>query len=109
MQKECSTTTFYSTPRDSDVFRIIEWVIMRDQPISEIDDSVTQSILDVKSICLPSFRQYILSLVPFVEDCIKTILPDSFGVMFDSCTNNQLHYVAMFCTYTNKKANTVKQ
>lgn len=92
----------FSSARDSDVFRIIEWVIMRDQPISEIDDSITRSILNVKPICSSSLRRYILSLVPLVEDRIKSALPESFGIMFDGWTRNQIHYVAIFCTYTDK-------
>ena len=58
---------FYSSQKDRDIFRIIEWTIMRDQPISEIDDPITRSILSVKLICSKSLRKYIFSLVPTVQ------------------------------------------
>ena len=93
---------FYSSQKDRDIFRIIEWTIMRDQPISEIDDPITRSILSVKLICSKSLRKYIFSLVSTVEEEVNSILPSKFCVMFDASSDNHIHYVALVFTYIHE-------
>lgn len=39
------------------------------------------------------------SLVPLLEDKIKSGLPDMMGLMSDSATNNSIQYVSIIATY----------
>ena len=89
----------FSSARDKDAFKLIEWVIMRNQPISEVDDPLTRSLFNVSPICSKSLREYILSLTPLVENEIKKRLPTKFSIMFDGWTDNNIHYVSVFATY----------
>lgn len=90
---------FYSSPRDNDVYNLLEWIVMRDQPITEIDNVLTRSLFNVQPVSSKSMRKYILSLVPLVEKRIKGILPEKFGIMFDGWTDSSVHYVALFATF----------
>ena len=88
----------FTNTRDNDVFKILEWVVMRNQPLSEVDDPLTRSLFNVKPVSSKSLRSYILSLTPLVEDVIKQILPSKFCVMFDGWSDSKIHYVAIFAT-----------
>ena len=93
----------FTNTRDNDVFKILEWVVMRNQPLSEVDDPLTRSLFNVKPVSSKSLRSYILSLTPLVEDVIKQILPSKFCVMFDGWSDSKIHYVAIFATYVIKE------
>lgn len=92
----------YSSPKDSDIFRLIEWIIMKNQPITEVDNEITRSILNIKPISSKSLRKYILSLVPLVEDELKSVIPNKFAIMFDGWSDSNTHYVAIFATFMIK-------
>lgn len=42
---------YFSSTRDADVFRLLEWVVMRNQPIAEVDYPITKNILKVLLTC----------------------------------------------------------
>lgn len=86
--------------RQIEVFNILNWIIMRNLPISEVDDKDTRSILNTKPISSKTLRKYILALTPHVEKVISEELPDKFGLVFDGWTSGSTHYVAIFATYT---------
>lgn len=89
----------FSSSRDNDAFKLIEWVVMRNQPICEVDNSITRGLMNVSPLSSKTLRKYILSLVPLVEDAIKERLPTKFAIMFDGWTDSHMHYVAIFATY----------
>ena len=72
---------------------------MRDQPLSEVVKSLTRALFIVQLVFSKALRNYILSLVPLVEENVKTLLPDKFGLMFDGWSDSTVHYVALFATY----------
>ena len=72
----------------------------RDQPISEVDNRITRAVFNVQPVCSKSLKKYVLSLVALVEDKIKQQLPQMFGLMFDGFSDWNVHYIALFATYT---------
>lgn len=89
----------FSSTRDSEVYKLLEWVIMRSHPLCEVDSPLTISLLNMKPLSSKTLRKYILSLVPLVENEIKTMLSKTFAIMFDGWTDNSIHYVAVFACY----------
>lgn len=90
---------FLASPRDTDVYQVIEWIVMRNQPISEIDNYLTRAIFRTKPLSSKSIRKYILSMVPLVEGAVIAELPDRFGLLFDGWSDGSVHFVAIFATY----------
>ena len=76
----------FSSYRDADVFKLMKWILMCDQPLIEIDNPLTRSLLNVEPVSSKSIRKYILSAIPLVEEAITKKLPEKFGIMFDGWT-----------------------
>lgn len=95
----CMDNFCFNSKRDNDVFKIIQWVIMRNQPLTEVDDPLTRDLFHVSHISSKTLRNYILSLVPVVEENVRRELPNKFCLMIDGWSDNHVHYVAIFCTY----------
>ena len=85
--------------REKEVYDLINWIVDRNQPISEVDNVVTRDMFKTKPICSKTLRKYILALTPNVEKVISEDLPDKFGLIFDGWTSATMHYVAIFATY----------
>ncbi|KAG6580120.1 uncharacterized protein IUM83_15740 [Phytophthora cinnamomi] len=80
-------------------FRWIEWVVMRDMPLSEVDNVLTRSMYQLDPICSNTLMLYITHLVPLVENQIVNKLPFFFGIMFDGWTDVITHYIAVIATF----------
>eukprot|EP00171_Calliarthron_tuberculosum_P022099 IDg22099t1 len=93
------TDTFITLPSDIDVYQVIEWVVMRNQPILEVDDPLTRGIVKTKAVSSKSVRKYILSMVPLVERAVAAEMPEKFGLLFDGWSDGSVHFVAIFATY----------
>jgi len=99
---------FFGSPRDTDVFQILEWVVMRNQPLSEVDNKLTRALFKCKPVCSKSLRTYILAMIPIVESTIHSELPDKFGLLFDGWSDSSTHYVALFAVYKKVDSKTKK-
>jgi hypothetical protein len=87
--------------KEREVFKILNWVVQQNQPFNEIDNEITQDMLNVRPISSKTLRKYILSLTPLVEKSIAEQLPGKFGLLFDGWTAGTVHYVALFASYVN--------
>jgi hypothetical protein len=85
--------------REKEAFKLLEWIVMRNLPLSEADNELTSSVLNLKAICSKTLRKYILSLTPHVEKMIEEDLPSQFALEFDGWTSGDTHYVALFASY----------
>lgn len=85
--------------KEKDVFQVLEWIVMRNHPLSEVDNQLTRTILTTKPISSKTLRKYILSLTPHVEKAIADDLPALFALEFDGWTSGSVHYVALFASY----------
>lgn len=56
---------------------------MRNLPLSEADNELTRSLLNLNVICTRTLQKYILSLTPHVKKMIEVDLPQVFAVEFD--------------------------
>lgn len=61
----------FNSLRDSDVFLLIEWVVMRNIPLLEVDDPITRGILNISLVPAKTIRKYIFSLIQIEEEAVK--------------------------------------
>ncbi|GMF22746.1 unnamed protein product [Phytophthora fragariaefolia] len=95
----------YVAERDLVVFRWIEWVLMRNMPLSEVDNPLTRSLTGINSsehISSDSPSRYLTFLVPLVETEIAYILPVVFAIMFGGWTDKSTHTVFAVFIYDNR-------
>ena len=89
----------YVNSREKDVYALLEWITQRNIPLSELDNTITRSMLKTKPLSSKTMRKYILSLLPYVENKIASVLPDKFALEFDGWTSGFTHYIAIFASY----------
>lgn len=78
----------------------INYLVMKNQPISLVDCPLTQSMSKLKPVSSKSIRKHILSLVSIVrEEELKLCLPDKFILVFDGWTEGTDHYVGIWASY----------
>lgn len=90
---------FFGSPHDRDVYQLIEWVVMRNQPISEVENAIINVFFKTKSVSPHSLRKYILSMVPLAERAVIAELPEKLGLLFDGWSDGSVNYVAIIGTY----------
>jgi len=89
----------YVNSREKDVYALLEWITQRNIPLSKLDNTITRSMLKTKPLTSKTMRKYILSLLPYVENKIASVLPDKFALEFDGWTSGSTHYIAIFASY----------
>lgn len=85
--------------REMEVYKLLQWIVMRDQPLSELDNELSRDLFRTKPISSKTMRKYILALTPLVEKAIAEDLPDTFALEFDGWTSGSVHYVALIASY----------
>lgn len=63
--------------------RLIGWIIMRNQPLADVDTDISQSTITISCVCSKSLLKYILNLVSVVESTIAAELPNKIRIMFN--------------------------
>jgi hypothetical protein len=86
--------------REVDVYKWIEWVVMRHKPLSKVDDSLTREGMKYSAVTSKSIKKYILQLTPLIEAKIWDELAGIvFAITLDGWTEGSTHYVAVFAVY----------
>jgi hypothetical protein len=76
-------TSQIATLLSADVYKWIEWVVMRHKPLSEVDDPLTREGMKYSAVTSMSFKKYIIQLTPLIEAKIREELA---GILFADCT-----------------------
>ena len=101
-KKTCKRTFqafVFVNDHDQHVFDLMEWAIVRNQPLPEIDNEITRRLLKNQGIFSKSIQKYILNLNAIVEKKVSSEIPDLFGMMFVGWTDFRTHFFAIFPTY----------
>jgi hypothetical protein len=111
IQDKLQTATLilqYST-KERDTYKWIEWVVLRNQSISEVEDPLTREGMKYGAICKKTLRKYILKLIPIVQLNIKADLDKAkFALAVDGWTHQSTHYVAAFAVFVNVSTNNIR-
>jgi hypothetical protein len=86
-------------------FEYIEWVVMRDIPIAEVENPLTRNVLRFeKKLCAKTIRKYILATAKTLKESLKKeILPDQVVGIFDGWTEGSSHYIGFAVAYLDGK------
>jgi hypothetical protein len=79
----------------------MEWIVMRDQPFSIVEDTVVLKFTKLQPISRPTLMKYFERTLNKVQQKIRENLPDSFGLIMDGWSLECDHYIAVFGTWVN--------
>ncbi|KAG2787634.1 hypothetical protein PC129_g11765 [Phytophthora cactorum] len=79
-----------------DIFKWMEWVVVRNLALSEVDDPMTRSLVAAKPILPKALVRYMRHVAAKVGARIAVDMSDEFGIMFDGWTSGTLHIVAVY-------------
>ena len=91
--------------READMFGWIEWVVMRNMPLAEVDDEITQTGMRYGPITSKLLRKMLFLLQAEVNCQIKEKLPDQIVIVFDGWTEGSDHYIAVHASYIDPISN----
>lgn len=85
----------------------IQWVVMDVQEFSFVDNKYTRKNTKLEPICRTTLMKYIENLSIIVEEKIKQIIPNTFGIIFDgwTCDGTAEHYIALFAVWCDCDGN----
>ena len=84
---------------EREMYKWIEWVIMKNQPLSIVDDPLTREGMRYRPVTSKLLRQNILLLCKEMQASIKRKLPDKFALIFDGWTEGTIHYIGVSASY----------
>lgn len=74
----------------------MEWVAVRNQALSDMDDLLTRSLTAAKPVSPKTLVRYIRHVAAKVGERIAVDMNDKFGVIFDGWTSRSLHFIAVY-------------
>jgi len=96
-----------SNEKERRAHQIMEWMVRRNMPLSEIDNTLTRGILAPEPFCSKSMKKWILNTAKQTEETIAKVLQDSGYVtlLMDGWTSDgtSTHYIAIFAGFINKE------
>ena len=93
---------FVNKKEHQDVYYVLEWIMMYFLPLSEIDNELTRSILNVGPVSSKSLQKYVMSLVPQVERHLSDLIPNLFAIVLDGWTICSTNYMALFASFIDE-------
>jgi len=84
---------------EHDVYKWIEWIVMKNLPISMVDDPLTREAVRYKPLGSKSLRKYILSVCNVMKESVKCKLPNKFAIVFDGWSEGTTHYIGVSASY----------
>ena len=85
--------------REKEMFNWINFIVMKNLPVSFVDCPYTRDITRLKPISAQKLRCHILSLLSVVKETIKAELPTKFSIVFDGWTEGTHHYIGIAAAY----------
>jgi hypothetical protein len=85
--------------REKEVFKWIEFIVMKNLPVSFVDCPYTRNITRLKNISAQTLRCHILELLSVVKETIQAELPPKFIIVFDGWTEGTHHYIGIAAAY----------
>ena len=97
VKKPSSITSFVIRINEAerDMFKWVEWIVMKNQPLSIVDCPLTREAIRYKPITSKLLRKNILAVCKEMQTSIKHKLPDKFTIMFDGWTEGTVHYIGV--------------
>ena len=84
---------------EQDMYKWIEWVVMKSLPLKIVDDPLTRDGMRYKSVTSKLLRKTILSLSKVTKDAIQRKLPSKVAIVFDGWSEGTVHYIGVSASY----------
>lgn len=81
------------------MFRWIEWIVVKNLPLSIVDDPLTREGMKYKPVTSKLLRKYILATSKAMIASIAEKLPNDIAIVFDGWTVGCIHYIAISASY----------
>jgi hypothetical protein len=91
--------------RKKEMFKWIEFVVMKNLPVSIVDCPYTRDITRLKNVSAQTFCCHILELLSVVKETIQAELPPKFIIVFDGWTEGTHHYIGIPAAFLKVGAN----
>lgn len=86
--------------RTMEIYKWIEWVVMRNHALAEVDDPLTRSMSRLQPVSSKTLLRYMTHVAANIGFKLDGMMGDSFGLMFDGWTCGTMHYVAIYAVFT---------
>ncbi|KUF85786.1 Cellobiose dehydrogenase [Phytophthora nicotianae] len=83
----------------SHLFQWIQWIIMRNMPVHEVEDAFTRAMSKLRPVTVKSVQKCMEGIAIKVGQQLEKELGELFGLMFDGWSHAGIHYVALFAVY----------
>lgn len=91
--------------REREVSKWIEFIVMKNLPVSFVDCPYTRDVTRLKNISSRTLRSYILALLSVVKETIQAELPSKFPLVFDGWSEGSTHYIGVAAAYIRTDQN----
>ncbi|KAE9048960.1 hypothetical protein PR003_g139 [Phytophthora rubi] len=81
------------------LFMWIQWIVMRNIPIHEVEDALTRSMSKLRPVTVKAVKKCMEGIAITIGRELEKKLGTLFGLMFDGWTHAGVHYVALFAVY----------
>lgn len=100
-KKDPSSLKQYFTPKSSNIYGWLDWIITNGLPFSSVSDPLFRKYSNLESISVETYMKYMALLTISVEDEIRNILPDVFSLIFDGWTldGTSTHFIALYASF----------
>ena len=85
--------------KEKDMYKWIEWVTMKNQLLSIVDDPLTREGMRYKPVTSKLLCQNILLLYKEMQESIRHKLPDKFALIFDGWTEGNVRYIGVSVSF----------
>jgi len=99
IMKEKRTLSFAVPAKVKTMFSWIELMVMKNLPLSLVDDELFRRASCYDSVSSNSLKKYMELLCRKIESEMCSRLPTKFGIIFDGWCEGNDHYVALFACY----------
>ncbi|ETM30846.1 hypothetical protein L914_21478 [Phytophthora nicotianae] len=83
-----------------EIFKWMEWVLVRNMPLSEVDDPMTRALAAIKPVSSKTLVKYMRHVADKVGKRIETDMGNQFGLMCDGWTSGTYHFIAIEGVFT---------
>jgi len=107
-KKQTAIDTFLiSNEKERRAHQIMEWMVRRNMPLSEVENPLTRGILAPEAFSAKSMKKWILGTAKLTEASIAKVLEAAgfITLLMDGWTSDgtSTHYIAMFAGFINQQ------
>ncbi|RLN87487.1 hypothetical protein BBJ28_00025084 [Nothophytophthora sp. Chile5] len=83
----------------SHLFQWIQWIVMRNMPIHEVEDPLTRTMSKLQPVTVKAVKKGMEGIAIKIGQKLEKELGKLFDLMFDGWTHAGVHYIAVFAVY----------